>query len=79
MIYFPYRNGILHGRDLAYGNEIVSSKCIVMLFAIRDWIVNKNNEITRKQKYEKEINPHSLSDSFKKYKKVQEDKKIIAE
>ncbi len=79
MIYFPYRNGILHGRDLVYDNEIVSSKCIVMLFAIRDWIVNKNNETTRKEKYQKEINPPSLSDSLKKYKKIQEDKKIIAQ
>lgn len=33
----PYRNGILHGRDLGYGNELVSTKSWAALFAIREW------------------------------------------
>lgn len=33
----PYRNGILHGRDLAFDNKIVAAKCWAALFAIRDW------------------------------------------
>jgi len=37
-INIPYRNGILHGRDLAFDNEIVASKCWAILFWIRDWI-----------------------------------------
>lgn len=36
-ITIPYRNGILHGRDLAFDNKIVAAKCWAALFAIRDW------------------------------------------
>ena len=41
-ITMPYRNGILHGRELNYGNKFVAGKCIVMLLAISEWIKNKN-------------------------------------
>lgn len=51
MIDLPYRNGILHGRDLNYDNIFVSSKCLVLLFAIHDWIIKKKNEKNRKQKF----------------------------
>lgn len=37
IINIPYRNGILHGRDLAFDNKIVAAKCWAALFAIRDW------------------------------------------
>ncbi|WP_088656334.1 hypothetical protein [Geofilum rhodophaeum] len=33
----PYRNGIIHGRDLNYANEIVAAKCWATLIAIKDW------------------------------------------
>ncbi len=33
----PYRNGILHGRDLGFANEIVAAKCWATLIAIKDW------------------------------------------
>ena len=33
----PYRNGILHGRELAFDNKINAAKCWAALFAIRDW------------------------------------------
>ena len=36
-IELPYRNGILHGRDLGYGNKVVATKCWAALFAIGDW------------------------------------------
>lgn len=36
-ITLPYRNGILHGRDLGYANKIVAAKCWAALFAIKDW------------------------------------------
>jgi hypothetical protein len=36
-ITIPYRNGILHGRELAYDNKIVAAKCWAALFAVRDW------------------------------------------
>lgn len=37
IISIPYRNGILHGRDLNFDNKTVAAKCWAALFAIRDW------------------------------------------
>jgi hypothetical protein len=34
----PYRNGILHGRDLGFANEVVAAKCWATLIAIKDWV-----------------------------------------
>lgn len=36
-IIIPFRNGILHGRELAFDNRIVAAKCWASLFAARDW------------------------------------------
>ncbi|SEH77198.1 hypothetical protein SAMN05660691_01287 [Rheinheimera pacifica] len=36
-ISIPYRNGILHGRELAFDNKLVAAKCWAALFAVRDW------------------------------------------
>jgi hypothetical protein len=36
-ITIPYRNGILHGRELAFDNKIVAAKCWAALLAVRDW------------------------------------------
>ncbi|NWL03623.1 hypothetical protein DM790_22620 [Flavobacterium collinsii] len=36
-IFLPYRNGIIHGRDLKYDNKYVAGKCWCTLFAIFDW------------------------------------------
>jgi hypothetical protein len=33
----PYRNGILHGRDLGYDNELTSVKALCALAALGDW------------------------------------------
>jgi hypothetical protein len=38
-ISIPYRNGILHGRDLGYANKKVAAKAWAAMFAIRDWAV----------------------------------------
>jgi len=37
VIDLPYRNGILHGMDLAYDNLMVAAKCWAALFATADW------------------------------------------
>jgi len=37
LISIPFRNGILHGRELAFDNKIVAAKCWAALFAARDW------------------------------------------
>ena len=36
-ISLPYRNGILHGRDINYANKEVTAKCWATLIAIHDW------------------------------------------
>lgn len=35
----PYRNGIMHGTDLGYDNQIVATKVWAALFSVRDWAV----------------------------------------
>ncbi|MCD7805318.1 MAG: hypothetical protein LUH03_09315 [Oscillospiraceae bacterium] len=63
-IRIPYRNGILHGRDLNYGNEYVSCKCVALMFAIADWMCMKDSEDARKEKFEKENNPQPILKSI---------------
>ncbi|OWA35686.1 hypothetical protein B9G55_13215 [Saccharibacillus sp. O16] len=36
-ITLPYRNGILHGRDLEYDSKLVAAKTWATLFSLRDW------------------------------------------
>lgn len=65
-IRIPYRNGILHGRDLNYGNEYVSCKCVALMFALLDWMNMKYSEDVRKQKFYKKSNPPSFTELSKK-------------
>lgn len=52
-ITIPYRNGILHGREIGYANKIVAAKCWAALFAIYDWAV----KIKSGKKYAPESEP----------------------
>ncbi|MDD3393746.1 MAG: hypothetical protein PHG19_03770 [Anaerotignum sp.] len=63
-ITLPYRNGILHGRDLNYANEYVSCKCVSLIFSVADWMKMKNSEEERKAKYEKSVNPPPIRESL---------------
>lgn len=38
-ITIPFRNGILHGRDLGYANKMAAAKAWAALFALRDWAI----------------------------------------
>jgi len=38
-ITIPYRNGILHGRDIGYDNRMVAAKTWATLFAVQDWVI----------------------------------------
>lgn len=75
MITLPYRNGILHGRDLNYANKYVSCKCVALMFAVADWMKMKNSEQTRKEKYEKSLNPPPIRESLARI----EENKLIRE
>lgn len=77
MVTMPYRNGILHGRDLNFGNKYVAGKCNVLLLAISEWIKSKNTEESRKDKYKKEANSPKLSESIKKLQETQDNRRII--
>lgn len=37
-ITLPYRNGILHGKDINYDNVLVATKCLATVFAVGDWV-----------------------------------------
>jgi hypothetical protein len=76
-IQLPYRNGILHGRDLNYGNAYVSCKCVALMFALADWMNMKDNEEKRKEKYEKENNPPPLSESIRRIRQNATDREEI--
>ena len=76
-IRLPYRNGILHGRDLNYANEYVSCKCVSLIFALADWMNMKESEESRKAKFEKETNPPPLSESIKKLRQNKIDREEI--
>lgn len=76
-IRMPYRNGILHGRDLNYGNEYVSCKCVALLFAVADWIAFKTSEEKRKKKYEKEHKLASLIEIIERSEQIDKDKENI--
>jgi len=54
-IFLPYRNGILHGRDLNYGNQELAAKCWGILFAISDWATAFYSEEQRKIEFKEEI------------------------
>ena len=61
-ISFPYRNGILHGRYLGYGNRLVTAKCWSLLSNIAD--------VIRAREAEEALNPPSnpsLSETLTNY------------
>lgn len=64
-ITIPYRNGILHGRDINYANKVVATKLWATLFALKDGLVEIKKEKEPKEE-EKELNLLELVDSYKK-------------
>lgn len=76
-IRMPYRNGILHGRDLNFANEYVSCKCVSLLFAISDWMNMKCSEERRKEIFNKKNNPPPISESLQKINQSRKDKEEI--
>ena len=51
-ISLPYRNGILHGRDINYYNKFVAIKSFALLIYLADWIREKSSESERRRKKE---------------------------
>lgn len=65
IIHTPYRNGILHGRDLNFANKEVASKCWWVLNCLIDWADEKQ---LNKQPKE----PVSFISVLKQHQKTQE-------
>ncbi|MBN1881229.1 MAG: hypothetical protein JW885_03565 [Deltaproteobacteria bacterium] len=65
-IKIPYRNGILHGRDLGYANKIVAAKTWATLFAIRDWALAKKVEKEPKKAKKLGISAYENLEQFDK-------------
>lgn len=59
-ITLPFRNGILHGRDLGYANIQVSAKALSTLLALGDWAIEINKG---KKGIDKEYVPPTLEES----------------
>lgn len=70
-IYIPYRNRILHGRELAFDNKIVAAKVWATLFAIKDWSVDLSNKPNEKE-------TTNWIDLFKKTAQNNKEKRLIA-
>ena len=71
-IMIPYRNGILHGIDVNYGNVYVATKSLALLFAVADWV----------RDYSKERSMKSIDDGDVSSKIVEElnrEKKMLEE
>ena len=69
-ISIPYRNGILHGRDLNFANKEVASKCWWVLASLIEWSDEK--QLNKQAK-----DPMSFQESFKKYQRTQDLSKRI--
>lgn len=78
-IYLPYRNGILHGRDVNYANKYVSSKCLALIFAVHDYIKSKRSEESRKEKYNQDHKEKSWEEIFAQQERNKQIQKVLQE
>jgi len=82
-ITLPFRNGILHGRDLGYANEIVATKTLVTLIALKDWGVEfkkgKSEEdfISEKKSFSEHIT--DLKYTIEQYAEIKKEREKIEE
>ncbi|HCM89019.1 MULTISPECIES: hypothetical protein [Vagococcus] len=72
----PYRNGILHGRDLNYYSKEVAIKSFALIFYIADWARSLRDEENRIEEYQKsQAEDVSLFSVLKKLKQHNKEKK----
>ena len=71
---FPYRNGILHGRELGYGNRLIAAKCWSLLTNIADVIKAREEAQTREPEPER-----SFREALARSVEVQKQKRRIDE
>lgn len=80
-ITLPFRNGILHGRDLGYANEIVATKVLVTLIALKDWGLefkkgkSENDFITEKKSFSEHLS--DLKGTIEQYAEIKKEREKI--
>ncbi len=80
-ITLPYRNGILHGKDINYDNVKVAAKCLATILAVGDWVEQyesgKHNtpEPSKPQSILQQLK--ELKDSISTFQKQQKETKIM--
>lgn len=70
-ISIPYRNGILHGMDLGYGNRIVAAKSWGALFATSDWAIRAEQGLLQAQPEEPKV---TWGDLARQLQNIEDDK-----
>lgn len=70
----PYRNGIMHGNDLGYGNKMVAAKTWALLFTVRDWAYRAEHGQLSAPPEEPEP---TLAESLRAWKNVQQNEVSI--
>ncbi len=78
-IKYPYRHGILHGRDLGYDNYEVAVRSWAFLFVVRDWILSKKSESKRYTEYQEKNKVKSWKELFKEIAELEKTKKAISD
>jgi uncharacterized damage-inducible protein DinB len=68
-ITIPYRNGILHGKELAFDNKIVAAKCWHLLSAIVDW----HNDIKNPKEQKKDKTLQEVLSEHEEHRKKMDD------
>ncbi len=72
----PYRNGIMHGMDLGWANEIVAAKVWAALFAARDWVAKaEKGELSQPPPQPKP----GIMDTLKALRDLNDDKRRLAQ
>lgn len=79
-IEIPYRNGILHGMDLCYDNEIVAAKTWAALFAAGEWAAKAEQDLLEPPKKEEIKTPiEIILEAVQVHNQNKEDQRRIAE
>jgi len=73
----PYRNGIMHGRDINYANKIVAAKVWSALFAVGDWA--KQVQAGKKDQPKEKEKKTKWKEIFKQLQNNEIQKKLISE
>lgn len=75
-ITIPYRNGIMHGIDLAYDNKVVAAKVWAALFAAGEWAAKMERGETYPEKSRENPNLREILDQLRE---VSRERQLLAE